>query len=355
MAMFDNPAVAPGSIVLVTGANGFVGAHVADQLLQQGYKVRGTVRDAKKHQWLADLFTNKYGEGRFDLITVKDMKEPDAFDDAVSGVSGIVHVASVRSMNVTPEELLRITVAGTLGCLQAASKEPSVQRFVLTSSSAAVRSLQAYRGTDTVSADEYDNQTLALAQDIPAAAPPMQKFMIAYFASKVAAEQAFWKWVENHKPHFSTNSVLPCTIYGSPLDVPHQGFPSTSKIPLQILDGDTNSIPHVQRFYYVHVQDVARLHVAGLIDPATENERIFAYAGPYSINEFFDIFADIVPGYKAPQDIAGLDFPLAEIGPRGKAEALLKKLGRPGFMGLAETVASSVQTRVSDPSSSNTS
>ena len=86
MAVFDSPAITPGSTVLVTGSNGFVGAHVADQLLQQGYKVRGTVRDAVKHQWLADLFSQKYGKDKFDLITVKDMREPGAFDDAVSGM-----------------------------------------------------------------------------------------------------------------------------------------------------------------------------------------------------------------------------------------------------------------------------
>ncbi|PSN75580.1 NAD dependent epimerase/dehydratase [Corynespora cassiicola Philippines] len=346
MSAFDSPAIAPGSTILVTGANGFVGAHVADQLLQQGYRVRGTARDAAKHQWLSDLFSQKYGKDKFELVTVKDMREPGAFDDAVSNVSGIAHVASVRDMTVTPDELVRTTVAGTLGCLQAAAKEPSVKRFVLTSSSAAVRSLQAYPGTDTVSAEEYDEKTLALSKNIPADLPPMHKFMIGYFASKVAAEKAFWEWVKTNKPHFSVNAVLPCTIYGSPLDVAHQGFPSTSRIPLQILDGDVDSIKHVQRFYYVHVQDVARLHVAGLIHPTTTDERIFAYAGKYSINEFFDIFAKTVPGYKAREKLQGLDFPLAEIGPRGKAEALLKDMGRSGFEGLEETIISSVQTRI---------
>jgi NAD(P)-dependent dehydrogenase (short-subunit alcohol dehydrogenase family) len=86
MAAFDSPAITPGSTVLVTGANGFVGAHVADQLLQQGYIVRGTVRDAAKHQWLADLFSQKYGKDRFEIVTVKDMREPGAFDNAVSGI-----------------------------------------------------------------------------------------------------------------------------------------------------------------------------------------------------------------------------------------------------------------------------
>ena len=98
--------------------------------------------------------------------------------------------------------------------------------------------------------------------------------------------------------------------------------------------------------YYVHVQDVARLHVAGLIHPATSDERIFAFAAPYSINDFFDIFTTNVPNYKAREKIVGLDFPLAKIGPRGKAEALLTDLGRPGFTGLEETIIDSVQTRL---------
>lgn len=95
------------------------------------------------------------------------------------------------------------------------------------------------------------------------------------------------------------------------------------------------------------MQDVARLHVAGLIHPAVSDERIFAFAASYSINEFFDIFAKVVPGNKTREKIAGLDFPLAEIGPRAKAEALLKYMGRPGFAGLEETITDSVLTRIS--------
>lgn len=98
--------------------------------------------------------------------------------------------------------------------------------------------------------------------------------------------------------------------------------------------------------YYVHVQDVARLHVAGLIHPDTANERIFAYASPYSINEFFDIFVKFVRDYQPPAKLPGLDFPLAVIGPRQRAEALLKDIGRLGFVGLEETIVDSVQTRI---------
>lgn len=85
MASFKLHTINPGSTVLVTGANGFVGSHVVDQLLQEGYKVRGTVRDSSKYQWLVDLLSRKYGSDNFDLVTVKDMKIPGAFDEAVSG------------------------------------------------------------------------------------------------------------------------------------------------------------------------------------------------------------------------------------------------------------------------------
>ncbi len=94
------------------------------------------------------------------------------------------------------------------------------------------------------------------------------------------------------------------------------------------------------------MQDVARLHVAGLLSTTIRDERIFAFADSYSINEFFDIFSKVVPGHKIQEKIAGLEFPLAEIGPRAKAETILREMGRPGFVGLEETITDSVKTRI---------
>lgn len=86
MAPVVNPAVPKGSTVLVTGANGLLGSHVADQFLEHGYKVRGTVRDTGKNAWLQALFDKKYGEGRFELFTVADLSAEGAFDEAVKGM-----------------------------------------------------------------------------------------------------------------------------------------------------------------------------------------------------------------------------------------------------------------------------
>lgn len=78
-------AIPEGSTVLVTGVNGYIGSHTADQLLLAGFKVRGTVRDASRAQWVPDLFNKKHGPGKFELFVVPKMNDEGAFDEAVKG------------------------------------------------------------------------------------------------------------------------------------------------------------------------------------------------------------------------------------------------------------------------------
>ena len=72
-------------LLQVTGANGFIGSHVADQLIRAGYRVRGTARDKSKTAWLEDLFDDKYGKGKFESTVVEDMAQPGAYDQACEG------------------------------------------------------------------------------------------------------------------------------------------------------------------------------------------------------------------------------------------------------------------------------
>lgn len=78
-------AIPQGSTVLVTGVNGYIGSHAADQLLLAGYKVRGTVRDLSRAQWVQEFFDQKYGSGKFELFVVPKMNVDGAFDEAVKG------------------------------------------------------------------------------------------------------------------------------------------------------------------------------------------------------------------------------------------------------------------------------
>lgn len=80
------PAIPKDSIVLVTGVNGYIGSHVADQLMEAGYRVRGTTRNIVKVQALVALWEKKFGGGRFEAVTVEDMSHDGAFDEALKGM-----------------------------------------------------------------------------------------------------------------------------------------------------------------------------------------------------------------------------------------------------------------------------
>lgn len=86
MAPLEGAVLPQGSWILVTGANGFVGSHVADQFLKHGYKIRGTVRDAKKNAWVSRYFEGKYGNGRFELVELQDLTDLEAVKKALAGM-----------------------------------------------------------------------------------------------------------------------------------------------------------------------------------------------------------------------------------------------------------------------------
>jgi hypothetical protein len=73
-----------------------------------------------------------------------------------------------------------------------------------------------------------------------------------------------------------------------------------------------------------------------------ESQRIFAFGGVYTVNDLLAIFKDVCPDRKLPNYVPGLDHNLAVIEPRSEAEALLKDMGRPGFVSLAETVKDTI-------------
>jgi NAD(P)-dependent dehydrogenase (short-subunit alcohol dehydrogenase family) len=74
------------SLVLVTGASGFIATHIVDQLLLAGYRVRGTVRQKDQIVWTTALFSERHGPGKFTAVIVPEMAVSGAFDEAVKGI-----------------------------------------------------------------------------------------------------------------------------------------------------------------------------------------------------------------------------------------------------------------------------
>jgi hypothetical protein len=63
---------AKNDLVLVSGASGFIAAHLTSHLLMNGYRVRGTVRSNDKGEYLKKLYE---GVGEFEYVIVKDIAE----------------------------------------------------------------------------------------------------------------------------------------------------------------------------------------------------------------------------------------------------------------------------------------
>lgn len=128
--------------VLLTGANGFVGSHILEQLLSGGLSVRSIVRSQAKAQQVLSDFPN-FGS-RLDFGIVPDITAPGAFNNVVQSnppFDTVIHTASPFLYRVVSsnQEFLDPAIKGTLEILKAVKAHaPTVKRVVITSSCAAV-------------------------------------------------------------------------------------------------------------------------------------------------------------------------------------------------------------------------
>ena len=114
---------------LVTGATGFVGSHVAHQLVSSGANVRVLVRPSSNFRLLEDLRAERV-EG--------DLRDAASLERAMRGVRRVFHVAAdYRLWTAHPEELYESNVEGTRRLI-AAAERAGVERFVYTSTVATI-------------------------------------------------------------------------------------------------------------------------------------------------------------------------------------------------------------------------
>ncbi len=114
---------------LVTGATGFLGSHVARQLVAAGHSVRVLVRSTSNLQALDGLNAER---------VVGDLQDVMSLDRAMKGVRRVFHVAAdYRLWTQNPDEIYDTNVEGTRRLLEVAG-QAGVERFVYTSTVATI-------------------------------------------------------------------------------------------------------------------------------------------------------------------------------------------------------------------------
>ena len=111
-------------VCLVTGATGFIGGHLTQRLVQEGYQVRCLVRATSDTSMLEGLDVE---------VAVGDLTRASSLAGVTDGCRFVLHCGALVSDWATAQEVTRVNVEGTRNLLEA-SVEASVSRFVHISS-----------------------------------------------------------------------------------------------------------------------------------------------------------------------------------------------------------------------------
>jgi nucleoside-diphosphate-sugar epimerase len=168
-------------VCLITGATGFIGGHLAQRLVQEGFEVRCLVRPSSDTSLLDEL----------DLeVVVGDLTRAPSLAHATEGCSYVFHCGALVSDWATAEEITRTNVQGTSNVLKACV-DASVQRFVHFSTT----DVYGYPGRAAI--DETHVST---------------RFRNWYAQTKLAAEAEVRRVERAHK--LDTVILRPATVYG---------------------------------------------------------------------------------------------------------------------------------------------
>ena len=226
------PALQPGSRILVTGATGFIGSHVADTLLRYGYNLLCPARSHERAAPLVEYAEQNYGKDRVEIVIIKDMGQVGCYDEVVKqGVQGVAHVAADVSFRPTWDETVEPTVAGVVSILSAAAKQPEIKRVVLCSSSTACglpsvvprSSFDPKNPPQHFDATTWDEKTPEVAKKLDAKVKAGEKLTpeeegqfgnACYSTGKIYSEKAAWDFVKKEKPGFVLTTVQPNANWG---------------------------------------------------------------------------------------------------------------------------------------------
>ena len=272
--------------VLVTGITGFIGLHVALELLKNGYCVRGSMRDLGRKDSILKILEDNC-KNIIHLEFVKgELTVPEDWDKALEGMDYVMHVASPLPFDLKKDENDLIIPAreGTLNVLKAAHKH-HVKRVVLTSSLAAIG--HGHKGTNgKYTEDDWTNLSY-------------KKGLTAYYKSKTIAEREAWKFVNQQEVKTELAVINPGYVLGPLLE---KDYSDSAVIVKKLMTGDMPGLPRVS-FPIVDVRDVAEMHVWALEKKEAASQRFICVNDAYWYREIAETLLEKYPEYKSARSL----------------------------------------------------
>lgn len=256
---------------LVTGAAGFLGSHVARQLVARGESVRVLLRPSSNNRAIADL-PLEYVTG--------DLRDTASLDRALSGAKRVYHVAAdYRLWAKNSQDIYDSNVGGTKNLLDAA-KRAGVQQFIYTSTVATI----------AVDRPEHPNETTDSR---------LEEMVGHYKRSKWLAEREV---LDAAKQGFPAVVAMPTTPVG-----PWDWKPTpTGKIILDFLNGKMPGYVETG-LNFVGVEECAAGHIL-VAEKGKTGERYLLGAENLTLKQLLDTLAKITglpaPSMKIPHGLA---------------------------------------------------
>ena len=215
------PGLKPGSTILVTGASGWVGGVLCQQLRERGFAVKAAVRDpaAAKCEFLSTMGC--------ELVRVPDLLSDEGWSEAMAGCDGLAHVASPVVLGAVGDEAAIISqaVEGTERALEFAAKAGTVKRVVVTATMASVCGTQREKDPESVAAPlelrvrsawtpHPETVLSGVRSHLWSEADKNDLPGTAYSKSKTAAEARTWELAALHADKYSVTTVHPAVVLG---------------------------------------------------------------------------------------------------------------------------------------------
>ena len=178
-------------LILVTGADGFIGSHRSEELVRQGYKVRAFVLYNSFNSWgWLDTVSKEIRENI--EVFAGDIRDPHGVKEAMKGCDVVLHLAALIAIPYSyhsPDTYVDTNVKGTLNILQAA-RELGVKHIIHTSTS----------------------EVYGTARFVPITEDHPLQGQSPYSASKIGADQMAFSFYSSFK--LPVTIIRPFNTYG---------------------------------------------------------------------------------------------------------------------------------------------